>query len=71
MTNEQILNNISTLDIVSALSKRQGIVCNSVKSKRLKIATLFIIDQEDQDEIIKICSKQYAEIERELIARNE
>ena len=53
----KLLDTITTLDIVKALSKRYGVVCNSAENT----ATIFIVSQEDQNELTRFCSEKFIE----------
>ena len=56
---EQILDTMSTLDIVKVLSKRHGVVCNSAVSDDIAIATIFIVGQE---ELTRFCAERFIEL---------
>ena len=61
VSSEQLLDSMPTLDIVKALSRRYGVVCNSVVSDNIAVATILVVSQEDQEALMKFCSERFRE----------
>ncbi|CVK18772.1 hypothetical protein [Sporomusa sphaeroides] len=61
VSSDQLLDSMPTLDIVKALSKRYGVICNTAESDNIAVATILVVSQEDQEALMKFCSERFRE----------